>query len=455
MFERPHQKLAFWFPTVAEDDRPELDRVLAYTNVLRQRILVWVFVCFHLAIICQYFVRTGSIGSPYIESGRLGTLVGCIVFLMAAGRPSSPAEVNRRHRFCEGAVFLFIFVSAGLQIGLLVPQQPTITPYVLAIFLSAAFFYLPGRKMLTLYGLAWCVWVAMVWHVSNDLPFPTTVVITGTLSTVMAMIIARATYVSLVRAFLNQRIMERHKQQQKELNTLNEISARLAHEIRNPLMSAGGFARRLLSSMSPDDPNQKKAEIIVKEVGRLEAILRMILNYLKPLELHKSPTGPNQLVETALQSMTAEIKERKVRLDLQLGVGLPEISADKSLMEQVVEVLVKNALNQMPDEATLSVKTFRENNVFKLVMRYPVLHMSAGDVEDFFYPFTTSQMVYDTGYDTVDLPKSRILVEKHGGEIDVRLEESGELIIQVSLPLTSISLIPAHTRPYTSDGGVI
>ncbi len=448
MFDRLHKKLAFWFPTVAEDDRPELDRALAYTNLLRQRILVWVFVCFHLAIFCQYFVRTGSIGSPYIGSGDLGALLCCIVFLIAAGRPTSPAEVNRRHRLCEGAVFLFIFLGAGLQIGLLVPQQPTMAPYVLTIFLWAAFFYLPGRKMLTLYGLAWCVSVAMVWHVSNDLRFTSEVVITGTLSTVMAVIIARTTYVSLVGAFLNQRIIERHKQQKKELKNLNEISARLAHEIRNPLMSAGGFARRLLSSMSPNDPNRAKAEIIVKEVGRLEAILRMILTYLKPLELYRSPTDPNQLVETALHSMDAEIDERKVRLNLQLGSTIPEISADKSLMEQVVEVLVKNALNQMPDEATLSVKTFRENNMFKLVMRYPVPHISADDVEDFFYPFTPSRMAYDTEHDTIDLPMSKILVEKHGGEIDVRLEASGELIIHMSLPLTSISLIRGHKRPY-------
>jgi signal transduction histidine kinase len=448
MFDRVHQKLSRWFPTVAEDDRPELDRALVCVNLLRQRILVWVFVSFHLAIICQYFVRTGSIGSPYIGSGDLSALMCCIVFLIAAGRPPSPAQINPRHRFCEGAVFLFIFLGSGLQTGLLVPQQASMAPYVLTIFLSAAFFHLSGPKILALYGLSWCVWLAMAWHVSTDPPFPATVAITGTLSTVMAMIIARTTYGFFVKDFLNQRIIERHKQQQKELKTLNEISARLAHEIRNPLMSAGGFARRLLSSMSPDDPNREKAEIIVNEVGRLEAILRMILNYLKPLELHRSPTDPNQLVETALHSMAEEIKERKVRLNLQLGAGIPEISADESLMEQVVEVLVTNALSQMPDEATISVKTFLENNMFKLVMRYPVPHVSADDMEDFFYPFNTSRIEHDTRYYTADIPRSKILVEKHGGEIYVTLEASGEFIIHMSLPLTPVSLIRSHNRPY-------
>jgi hypothetical protein len=76
--------------------------------------------------------------------------------------------------------------------------------------------------------------------------------------------------------------------------------------------------------------------------------------------------------------------------------------------------------------------------MFQLVIRYPTLHMSADDVEDFFYPFTTSRAERDNGHHAVDLPKSRIIVEKHGGEINVTLQESDKFLIQVSLPLTSM-----------------
>jgi nitrogen-specific signal transduction histidine kinase len=126
-----------------------------------------------------------------------------------------------------------------------------------------------------------------------------------------------------------------------------------------------------------------------------------------------------------------EIKERNVRIDLQLSQGLPEITVDRPQMELVVETLAKQALNQIQEGATLSVSTFRENEMLKLVIRYPVQHMSSDDVEHFFYPFTTSQMAYDTA----DLPMSKIVVDKHGGMIDVSLAESGELIIQISVPL--------------------
>ena len=215
------------------------------------------------------------------------------------------------------------------------------------------------------------------------------------------------------------------------LKTISEVSARLAHEIRNPLVSAGGFARRLLSSLSPDDPNRMKVEIIVKEVGRLETILRMMLNYIQPIELEKSSTGLNQLVERALSEVGMEIKEKKARVNLKLATDLPEISLDRQQMELVVETLAKQALNQMQEGATLSITTFQEDEMLKLIMHYPVLHMSSDDVEHFFYPFAASRMTYDTA----DLPLSKTLIDKHGGVIDVSLAESGELIIHISLPL--------------------
>lgn len=215
------------------------------------------------------------------------------------------------------------------------------------------------------------------------------------------------------------------------LKTISEVSARLAHEIRNPLVSAGGFARRLLSSMSREDPNRGKVEIIVKEVSRLEAILRMILAYIQPVELEMSSTDPNELVERALVATAMEIKERNVRTDINLDRSLPQISIDRSQMELVVETLIKKALNQMREGTTISIVTLRENNAFKLILRYPVEHVARDDVKHFFYPFTTTRIPYDT----VDLPMSKILVDKHGGEVDVRLEKPGEILVQISLPL--------------------
>jgi PAS domain S-box-containing protein len=218
--------------------------------------------------------------------------------------------------------------------------------------------------------------------------------------------------------------------QSEGIKTIGEVSARLAHEIRNPLVSAGGFARRLLSSMNPSDPNREKVEIIVKEVGRLEVILRMILNYIQPLDLEILPTEPNPLVETALRGVADEMAERNITVRAELSPELPRISVDQAKMEQVLRTLLRNAFNQMPSGASLSIGTAFDQDMFQLVMRYPVRHMSRDDVEHFFYPFTT----FKVDYQLVDLPMSKILVHKHGGMIEVKLGKSGELSIRILLP---------------------
>jgi PAS domain S-box-containing protein len=215
------------------------------------------------------------------------------------------------------------------------------------------------------------------------------------------------------------------------VKAISEVSARLAHEIRNPLVSAGGFARRLLASMRRDDPNRAKVEIIVKEVGRLETILRMILTYLRPMELDKSPTQVNRLVERALRAVDPEIEEKDVRTELRLSNGLPEVTVDREQMELVVEALTKNALNQIAEGEVLAISTCEEDDTVSLVIRYPGEDLSYDDVEHFFHPFTT----YRELYDAADLPMSKIVVEKHGGSIDVDLSDSHELTIHLSLPI--------------------
>jgi len=224
------------------------------------------------------------------------------------------------------------------------------------------------------------------------------------------------------------------------IKTISEVSARLAHEIRNPLVSAGGFARRLLSSMPPSDPNRDKVEIIVKEVSRLEGILRMILNYIQPIELELSPVDPKSLVETALRGIETDLREKTVAIRATLPPGLPRIAVDELQMKQVLKSLLKKALSQMVPGDTLTISSALEEDVIELLVRYPVRNLSPEDVDHFFYPFTTSKM----DYPAADLPMSKIIVHKHGGEIEVSQESPGLIAIRISLPV--------RWRPFRMEG---
>ncbi len=217
----------------------------------------------------------------------------------------------------------------------------------------------------------------------------------------------------------------------KELETVGEVSARLAHEFRNPLVSIGGFARRLLSETGGDDPRRPWVEIIARESERLEAILQTVLTYIRPLELHPSSVEPTGLVEAAVGQIREAADRKGVRLHLDLDRSIPALRADGPQMERVVEALLRNALRGMEEGQTLSVHTWRDQDLFRLALRYPVRNVAADDVEDFFYPFTAAGVTDDLSY----LPLSKLLVDKHGGTIGVRLEEAREMVVELALPL--------------------
>ena len=215
-----------------------------------------------------------------------------------------------------------------------------------------------------------------------------------------------------------------------EIKTIAEVSARLAHEFRNPLVSVGGFARRLFSSLSPDDPNRARVGVIVREVDRMETILRMMLSYIEPLDLHVSLMDPNGLVMEALKKLESHLSERKMKVILDLAADLPRINVDGPRMERAFEVLMKNALGQMPEGGTLAISSSVAGRNFELILRYPVTSMSPDDVEHFFYPFTWTK----TMSEVVDLPLAKILLNKLGGTIEATLTRPGELTLHLSLP---------------------
>jgi PAS domain S-box-containing protein len=220
------------------------------------------------------------------------------------------------------------------------------------------------------------------------------------------------------------------------LKTIGEVSARLAHEIRNPLVSAGGFARRLLSSMPVQDPNRAKVEIILKEVGRLESILRTILNYIQPLELELEPHDLNGTVEDILSELDTKILSTGTGVDLDLLPDLACVQFDLRQMHRVIETLLVNALHQMPDRAMLRIKTSHSPEGVTLTLGYPVKHLSPDDIQHFFYPFTTFQMACNA----VDLPLCKIIVNKHHGVIEARLTEPKVMAITITLPLARADL---------------
>jgi len=235
-------------------------------------------------------------------------------------------------------------------------------------------------------------------------------------------------------------VSERKRLQEKiiqteELKTLSNISARLAHEIRNPLTSAGGFARRLLKEMDPKDAQRSKVEIIVKEVGRLEHILKMILSYIRPVTLEFSDVDLNKVLQEAISGSEDKFGSQGIKLDVQLDEELPVIRADRSHLRNALETILKNVCSHMPEQSCLRVST-TYNGAAVVQLSYPALHVADDDTEHFFYPFVSDKL----GEADLQVPLTKVVIHKHGGVISITRDEHNQVVI-------TITFSPVEHRP--------
>jgi PAS domain S-box-containing protein len=225
--------------------------------------------------------------------------------------------------------------------------------------------------------------------------------------------------------------------QAEALETLSGVSARLAHEIRNPLTSIGGLTRRLVRSFEDSDPRKKKGELIVEEVKKLEKILRMITAYIEPKSIQLRPCNLNRVVEGAAKRVNAQFGNKDFSVACHLDGSLGTMNLDCPLIEDVLTNLMENAFYRMQQKGKIEVATGRNGRYATVTISYEVPFISDDDIEHFFYPF-----VIDYPFEKdlperhiMDIPICTIVVHKHGGLISASKENNNRVRINLSLPL--------------------
>jgi len=225
--------------------------------------------------------------------------------------------------------------------------------------------------------------------------------------------------------------------QAEELETLSQVSARLAHEIRNPLTSIGGLTRRLLKTFEAPDPRREKGELIVQEVKKLEDILKMMTAYIEPRSIQLQLFDLNEVVTRAVKKINADCQDRDFCVTPHLHGSIPQIKLDCELFEKVLINLMKNAFYRMKKQGNMEVATGKGDEYATVTLAYRVGFISDDDIEDFFYPFVVDYP-FPKGVpdeDIMDVPICRVLIHKHGGLVNVTKENGNLIKITISLPL--------------------
>ena len=140
--------------------------------------------------------------------------------------------------------------------------------------------------------------------------------------------------------------------QREKLKTLGATAAEVAHEIRNPLVSIGGFARRLQKKY----PESPEAEIILKETERLETMLSRLRDYLRPVDMKSRECHVNEILTDSVAILGPDLNKDKVKINLNLYPGLPTAHVDPALLTQVFVAMIRNAVEMMDLEKEITIR---------------------------------------------------------------------------------------------------
>jgi two-component system sensor histidine kinase HydH len=226
----------------------------------------------------------------------------------------------------------------------------------------------------------------------------------------------------LVRWLLRREANERRLAHERRLASLGQMSAVLAHEIRNPLASLKGNAQLLARALPPDDKPRAKADRVVAEAIRLETLVNDLLEFARSGDLHVVDTDP-----AALARDVATTAGNRVLVEV-AGVA-PRIGLDAARMRQVLGNLVDNALQADPTGAvTLGVG--RSARGVQFTVRDHGTGIAPEDLEHIFEPFFTRR-TRGTG---LGLAVARRVVEQHGGTLRAENASDGGALFTVEIP---------------------
>ncbi|MDF1614957.1 two-component system sensor histidine kinase NtrB [Desulfurivibrio dismutans] len=154
---------------------------------------------------------------------------------------------------------------------------------------------------------------------------------------------------------LQDRLVEAEK-----LAAIGRLTADVAHEIRNPLTSIGGFARRLHKQLADDSAEKESAGVIVAEVDRLESILKDLLTFSRETRFNLELRRVNNAVRKAITLWLEPCDQQGVKIREDLDSDIPRVLCDRDQVRQAVDNLINNALAAMPEGGELRLSTGME-----------------------------------------------------------------------------------------------
>ncbi len=237
--------------------------------------------------------------------------------------------------------------------------------------------------------------------------------------------------VLLIRDLTAVKLLEKELQRSERLAALGKMAAGVAHELRNPLSSIKGLAVLLKSQLAASGGGVENADILVKEVERLNRSIGELLDYAKPGQLEREPTAIDEIIKKTVSLVQVDAESYKISIVQGLAADLPLVHVDRDKLNQVLLNLLLNAIQAMPNGGVLTVRAEYDGGMVVISIRDSGVGIPPENLQRVFDPYFTTKS-NGTG---LGLALSAKIVEEHGGAIKIFSTPHEYTEIRVMLPL--------------------
>jgi len=219
----------------------------------------------------------------------------------------------------------------------------------------------------------------------------------------------------------------------EKLALLGEMSATVAHEIRNPLTAIRGFAQRISRKVAGQGRVCEYCRLIVEEVDRLDRVIKDVLDFGRRMAPALKPTDLNGLIRDTVQLLQEELAQNEIATVPLLDLSLPPVPLDPAQLKQVLVNIIQNARQAMGREGTLTLATERMDDFAVASVSDTGGGIAPELMERIWEPFFTTRS-HGTG---LGLALVRRIVEDHSGRVEVESRAGEGTTFRVFLPLRS------------------
>ncbi len=241
-------------------------------------------------------------------------------------------------------------------------------------------------------------------------------------------------YVFVQRDITEFKDLEKKFYESEKLAAIGQLSAGIAHEVRNPLSSIKMSLQILERRMQPEGNDLERFRIAQREVEHLEELVNDVLIYAKPAVPKKEPSDIRRIVENALAMVERLVTDKNIHVQTDFDDALPLMRVDAVMLEQAFLNIYRNAVDAMEVDGILRTTTRRIGNdpaQLQITVEDNGCGIDAADLPHVFNPFFTKKK-YGTGLGMTQVKK---IIDIHRGIIEVSSKNAVGTRVMVTFPL--------------------